>query len=109
MAIVIILVILVLIGIAFHYYSELENAEAYIFRLESKVNDLKKENKKLVSESEIGELKSRAYQAEQRATKHFSKLEEIRMVISENQHDSAINLQNKIKSILDNSNPSNID
>lgn len=109
MAIVVILVILVLIGIAFHYYSELEGAEDYIFRLESRVDDFKKENKKLVSESEIDEFKSRAYQAEQRATKHFSKLEEIRMVISENQYDSAINLQNKIKSILDNCDTSNID
>ena len=109
MAILIILVILVLIGIAFHYYSELENAEDCIFRLESRVDDLKRENKKLVSESEIDELKSIAYQAEQRATKHFSKLEEIRIVISENQYDSVINLQNKIKSILDNCDTSNID
>lgn len=109
MVIVIILVILVLIGIAFHYYSELEDAEGYIFKLESRVDDLKKENNKLVSESEIDEFKSRAYQAGQRATKHFSKLEEIRMVISENQYDSAINLQNKIKSILDNCDTSNID
>ena len=99
--------ILVLIGIAFHYFTELEDAEAYIFRLESKPHELKEENKRL--KAQMKDLEDFAYQAGQRATKHFSKLEEISNAISENQYDSVINLQNKLKSILDNSDSSNIE
>jgi len=109
MMILMIFIILILIGIAVHYYRELERSEEYIFELESRPNESKIEldNRKL--KEELIELRHDYYQANQTVVNYELKLADIENEISKNQFGSVKNLQNKIKTILENTTPSNID
>lgn len=100
-------VIMILAIIALYFYIELEKAEDYIFILEDRPYELREENKKLKLEKV--DLKESSNQAEARAIKHFETLQKIRTaVFQEQNYGSVENLQNKIKTILDDSNSSNI-
>lgn len=100
MAIIVTVIILVLIGTGLYYFNELAETMDRISKLEN-------DNAQLKSSNET--LKDRAYQAEERATRHFEKLQKIRTELYQTQNFGSVqNLQNKLKAILDDSNSSNI-
>ena len=100
MSIIVTVIILVLIGTGLYYFTEIEESR-------DRISELENDNARL--ELSIEGLKDRAYQAEERATKHFEKLQKIRTELYQTQNYGSVeNMQNKLKEILDDSNSSNI-
>ena len=107
MGVIAIFIIILLIIVAFYLYNELESAEQYIFDLESRPHALESENRELKQKNK--ELSEMVLQAERRATQHFEKIQKIySKVYQEPNFNSVENLQNIIKTILDDCNSSNI-